>query len=357
MPTLDPRSLKPAQLARLLNSTPLGEVIMPREVYRQRDRAGYRIGDGSTIDLVRYVAWLLRQRHDRANRPTTATYGDVKERARERAARMSREGRSIGDIPRVADPDRRDEATGSFRAFCESYFPATFFLPWCDDHLKVIGKIEQAVTHGGLFALAMPRASGKTVLAQRACLWAILTGAREFVCLIGSDEGHAVHMLDGIKVELECNDLLQEDFPEAVSPIRCLEGIANRCAGQLYAGERTHIEWTAKEIVMPSLSPQEEWWQRPENARFLREDGRTLASGAILKVAGVTGRIRGMTHQRPDGRTARPSLVVIDDPQTDESARSLSQCQAREPCRSGPRPGRTGQEDQRHHAVHGHQAR
>ena len=54
------------------------------------------------------------------------------------------------------------------------------------------------------------------------------------------------------------------------------------------------------------------------------------ASGAIIKVAGITGRIRGMKYKRADGQTVRPSLVVLDDPQTDESARSLSQCATRE---------------------------
>ncbi len=181
----------------------------------------------------------------------------------------------------------------------------TFSLKWSPDHLKVMGKIEQAVLQGGLFALAMPRGCGKTSLCEAACLWAILTGAREFVCLIGSDEGHAADMLDAIKTELECNDLLLEDFPEAVYPVRCLEGIANRCAGQTYRGERTHIEWTAREIVLPTVPG-------------------SRASGAIIKVAGITGRIRGMKYKRPDGKTVRPSLVVLDDPQTDESARSRS---------------------------------
>ena len=46
MPKLDPRALRPAELARLLNSTPLGEAVRPHVVYRQRNRAGCRIGDG-----------------------------------------------------------------------------------------------------------------------------------------------------------------------------------------------------------------------------------------------------------------------------------------------------------------------
>ena len=37
---IDPRQLKPGELARLLNSTPLGEVISERQLHRHRTRAG-----------------------------------------------------------------------------------------------------------------------------------------------------------------------------------------------------------------------------------------------------------------------------------------------------------------------------
>ncbi|MCX7670278.1 MAG: phage terminase large subunit family protein, partial [Anaerolineae bacterium] len=189
--------------------------------------------------------------------------------------------------------------------------------------LKVIAKIEQAVLRGGLFAMAMPRGSGKTTICECACIWAVLYGHREFVCLIGSDEGHAMDMLDAIKMELDGNDLLLADFPEVCYPIQCLDGIANRCAGQLYHGERTHIGWTAREIVLPTIPGSK-------------------ASGAIIKVAGITGRIRGMKYKRADGQTVRPTLVVIDDPQTDESARSLSQCATRESILAGAVLGLAG---------------
>ena len=36
-----------------------------------------------------------------------------------------------------------------------------------------------------------------------------------------------------------------------------------------------------------------------------------------------------MKYKWADGHTVRPSLVVLDDPQTDESARSLSPCATR----------------------------
>jgi hypothetical protein len=320
---IDPRKLRPGELCRLLNSTPLGEVINERQLYRHRTRAGFRIGDGRYVDLFRYVAWLVHVRREPRPEVDGDPYATLKERARARNAAMSLAGRDIGELPEVANPDRKEQAAGDFRFFCESYFPLTFHLSWSPDHLKVIGKIEQAVLQGGLFAMAMPRGSGKTTICECACIWAVLYGHREFVCLIGSDEGHAMDMLDSIKTELDGNDLLLDDFPEVVYPIQCLDGIANRCAGQLYKGQRTHIGWTAREIVLPTM---------PDSA----------ASGAIIKVAGITGRIRGMKYKRADGMTVRPSLVVLDDPQTDESARSLSQCATRESILAGAVLGLAG---------------
>lgn len=98
-------------------------------------------------------------------------------------------------------------------------------------------------------------------------------------------------------MELDGNALLLEDFPEVAYPIQCLDGIANRANGQLYKGERTHIGWTAREIVLPSIAG-------------------SRASGAIIKVAGITGRIRGMKFKRADGQTVRPSLVVLESMDT-----------------------------------------
>ncbi len=61
-------ALKPTEAVRLLNSTQLGTVTSERQLYRDRQRAGFRIGDGRRIDLVRFVAWLAEQRHSRSER-------------------------------------------------------------------------------------------------------------------------------------------------------------------------------------------------------------------------------------------------------------------------------------------------
>lgn len=84
----------------------------------------------------------------------------------------------------------------------------TFYPFWSPDHLKAMAKIEQAALRVG--SLRWPE--GGRIHPGRDRLSPALHGHREFVCLIGSDEGHATGMLESIKMELEGRDLLLEEF-------------------------------------------------------------------------------------------------------------------------------------------------
>ena len=310
---INPTSMRPVEVARLLNSTEQGFVLPQARIYREFNRVGFRIGsntDSRSINLVKYIAWLVDEHNAPPAESEVRTYDDIREAARNRSAEQSLTGRDIGDLPEVTDPERKKACERDFKLFCEAYFHDTYSLGWSKDHLKAIQKIETAVLSGGLFALAMPRGSGKSSLAETACLWSMLYGHRAFVVLIGSTESAALEMLDSIKTELEVNELLAADFPEVIYPIAALDGIANRCAGQLYKGERTRITWTSNEIILPTIAGSK-------------------ASGTIVRVAGITGRLRGMKYKRSDGKSIRPNLVIIDDPQTSESAASLEQTRKR----------------------------
>lgn len=59
----DPRLIRPTELCRLLNSTPLGEVIKQRQMQEHRVQAGLKIGTNQHVDLLRYTAWLVQLRH------------------------------------------------------------------------------------------------------------------------------------------------------------------------------------------------------------------------------------------------------------------------------------------------------
>jgi hypothetical protein len=99
--------------------------------------------------------------------------------------------------------------------------------------------------------------------------------------------------------------------------------IHQRAPGQLYQGAPTRIAWTNEEIILPTIPG-------------------AASSGSILRVAGITGGIRGMKHKLADGTAARPDLALIDDPQTDESAKSPTQCASRERVVSGAVLGLAG---------------
>ena len=308
---ITPSKMKPAEVVKLVNSTDFGTVISPAQVYRHFTEAGYRIAsseDSRQINFYRYVAWLV----DRKNTPSEASldYESVRADAARRSSERSLEGRDIGELPAVENQERKESCRNDFKLFCETYFPEVYQLKWSDDHLRAIAKIQKSVLEGGLFALAMSRGSGKSSLTETAAIWAMLYGHREFVVLVGASESAALEMLDSIKTEFEVNEHIAADFPEVSYPIAKLEGIANRCAGQLYKGERTRITWTANEIVLPTIAG-------------------SASSGVIVRVAGITGRIRGMKYKKPDGRTIRPEFVVIDDPQTSESADSVEQTRKR----------------------------
>lgn len=310
---INPSNMRVVDVARLLNSTSFGFVLPQARLYREFNRVGFRIGSSENprnINLLKYIAWMFDRKHTPEETSGARSYEERRNAERDRQAEQSLAGRDIGPLPEVVNPGRKAACERNFQLFCESYFPETYSLAWSPDHLKVIEKIETAVLRGGLFALALPRGSGKTTITESAALWSMLYGHREFVVLIGATESAALELLDSLKTELEVNERLAEDFPEVCYPVAQLEGIANRCAGQLCKGERTRITWTSNEIVLPTV----------EGSR---------ASGIIVRVAGITGRIRGMKFKRSDGRNVRPSLVVIDDPQTSESAGSLEQTRKR----------------------------
>src|SRR5688572_21061074 len=93
---IDPRKLRPTELCRLLNSTLLGEVIKDSDLRQHRTRAGLRIGDTRHVDLVRYVAWLVHDRHAPKPKAPTASPVDLAKAAEGAAALGSRTMESAG---------------------------------------------------------------------------------------------------------------------------------------------------------------------------------------------------------------------------------------------------------------------
>ena len=149
----------------------------------------------------------------------------------------------------------------------------------------------------------------------RAALWALLYGHRGFVALVAATEAAAVSLLEAIKTELLYNPLLLADHRQVCYAFACLENNARRALGQLFKGERTQVGWSQTRLIFPTM---------PECAC----DGVDV-SGATITVAGLTGNIRGQNRTLATGEILRPDLVMLDDPQTRESAMSPAQCAQR----------------------------
>jgi hypothetical protein len=238
-------------------------------------------------------------------------YQKHKEDAAERSREKSAAGREIGPLPDVVDQERKWAGFESLESFGMTYFPSRFFLPPCPAHREAIKVMESCTNDGGLFCFALMRGGGKTAWAEVAVIRAVAYGLRRFVLLVQATESLAGNSLKKIQREFESNELLLEDFPEVCYPIRRLERIHNRAKGQTLDGEPTRIEWTADGVVLPSVRG-------------------AASSGAIIRVAGLTGAIRGLSVSGPNGEMFRPDMLVIDDAQTRASAKSPTQTSDRE---------------------------
>lgn len=229
-----------------------------------------------------------------------------REDARQRSRQKSEAAQDIGEYEPCQHPEERAKADGDFRYFVERYFPAQVSRAWSDDHLTVLAKLQRTVVEREWFAVAMPRGSGKTTLCMLAVVWAVLTGRHQYALMLCGTAQKAIKVLNNIKSLLRYNDLLYEDYPEAIHAIRALNGETRRCEGQRYRGEKTAIQWGVDKLGLAMIPGAK-------------------CAGAIIHVSGITGDFRGAIHVRPDGVSVRPTLVLEDDPQTDESARSAVQ--------------------------------
>lgn len=215
------------------------------------------------------------------------------------------------EIPRCRSFSRRSRCRMDLRRFCLTYGKAAFPLPFSADHDKAIAKLQEAVTTGGRFALAMPRGSGKTTLVIWTLLWALCYGHRKYVVLIACDIDAAKQILEAVKGQVDANPLLFADFPGLCAPVRAIEGIPQR-APRMHVGDHMlDMVWSTKRIVCPNTQG-------------------AASAGVKLEAYGLDGRLRGAFVQRAGGEIERPDLAVLDDPQKDKHAKSKMEVDKRE---------------------------
>ena len=225
--------------------------------------------------------------------------------------KKSAEVREVGPLPPVTHPKLRKKAETDPEYFLLRYFPNRFYLGFGAPHRKAIQAIEDCITAGGLHAMAMMRGGGKTAITEPMILRALLYGRRRYAVFIGATDSLASQGVKRMKWELESNDQLLADFPEACFPIRKLDRVPQRIKGQTLDGLATNMELPDGHIVLPTVKGSK-------------------CSGSVVQAFGITGAIRGLQRLAPDGTPIRPDIVLLDDCQTRESATSPTQTERRE---------------------------
>jgi len=222
-------------------------------------------------------------------------------------------------IPPPKNRSRRARARNSLEYHARIYHRATCCDPFSDDQKSSLKTIEHAVKGGGHYAFVEPRGNGKTTRAEIAVEWMLVHGWKSFPIVIGSDAAAAARILESIKTEFETNDKLADDFPEICLAVRELEGNNQRCKGQLARHEneaqdqaqRTALVWGGERVVLPWVAG-------------------SASAGSVCVAVGLEAGIRGLKHKTRDGKTIRPDFALLDDTQTDESAKSKTQTDYRE---------------------------
>lgn len=252
---------------------------------------------------------------------------DAGTQARARHARKTRLAlQDISPLPDEYDLEElkiRSKASESLLFHLQTCYPNAFSLPFSEDHLRLITQIQSACVTGELKAIAMPRGSGKTTIVVRAALWALLAGHRKFAVIVAATEGFAQKLLTGVKTEILTNGMLTRLYRQELHCLQSLEGEAKRAIGQRYEGKKTNVQWLGGQMSFGYVQG-------------------VATSGSILSCCGLTGNIRGQQVTGVDGTIHRPDLVLLDDPQTKESASSPSQCQKRHEIMMGDVLGMAG---------------
>lgn len=197
--------------------------------------------------------------------------------------------------------------------------PRKFTQAFGTVHSRIIKTIYDRATTGGKKAVAAPRGKGKSTIVKGMLIYATAAELVRFIVPICATTNLAGRIYRDYRNEWSNNDWLMADFPEICAPVRHLEGAPQRAARQHVDGHLTHINWSSTDFLrLPRV---------PGNANeYLRSQCREWSpfGGVKMAFAGLDAAFRGMNIDDD-----RPDCLIIDDPETRESARSFQQIEDR----------------------------
>lgn len=249
--------------------------------------------------LIKETAAALRKRHEAENAAAAA---------RMQAKRDA--GRELGEIPKPRFKKERAKAEKDPEFFLRFFMPAAFPLKFGEPHRAYIHALDRICVEGGRKAIAMRRGGGKSTITRGMSLRAVLFGLRHFVFNLGSNDQKALEAVAFWSMTLLRNERIGDAFPEVCVPLRRMGRVGQK--RPLYQGREIEMQIGSDMIVLPDI---------PGSISA----GSVLASASLMSAS-----LRGTQYMRSDGAIARPDVVILDDPQTPESARSGPQTEERE---------------------------
>lgn len=232
--------------------------------------------------------------------------------------RAKRQSARIVVVPKCQDRERRELLESDDVEWLMWYFApesgceSPFTYQFTGQQIEMIAAIRAAIVDGGDQAEAASRGEGKTTLCERLILKYTLQGKIRFSVLFGATGSAAENSLESIKGDVENNTRLLADYPEVCVPVLELENTPNRAHYQLVSGDRhddgrpyeaapSKFSWCGQEIILPNVpgSP---------------------SAGSIIATRGLDSAVRGLKK-----KGKRVDVAVIDDPDTEETARSEDQ--------------------------------
>lgn len=238
---------------------------------------------------------------------------------RDKDATRKREQRSLSaeiTIGECVNPKRREACLQDPERFLRTYMgEKKFKQAFGRVHRVLIQEIEDRARHGGKKAVAAPRSRGKSTIVKGMNIFVTAAELRRFIVPICATTKLAGRLYMDYRKEWATNPLLKEDFPEICDPIIALEGAPQRAGRQHIKGHLTHIVWTATDYLrLPDV---------PGDANeYLKSLGREWSpyGGVKMTFCGLDAAFRGMNIDDD-----RPDYLIIDDPETRESAKSIDQ--------------------------------
>lgn len=252
-------------------------------------------------DYREYKSGSIVKRHWKwGERTQTSTEAQRKEH--DRAFSIDRQ---LKDARSKIDWTRRREAESDIVKWFKVYICKGLLLDEEPPPLgeQIIREMWQAIFDARPYLICQARGSGKTSYIEGVTLAAIAQGKRDFFVLIGQSADSAKNMLYDIYRVVNEDSPFSQDYPDLCLPFYLVNGSLRR--RQTYNGVSTDIQKTVDRLIF---------------ARLKEEDGtEALTSSSCIVVKGITGGLRGLKHG-----TKRPSCIVLDDIQDDETANSAT---------------------------------